>query len=101
MESPIYCKILYPPQLKKVMTASFTKVVTIFVFMIEPKAASPSSIEAKMNQIRALMARLQQEEGSLDDSLGLYNEATNLITQCQQMLVEAADCINNPSLSQP
>lgn len=54
-----------------------------------------------MNQIRALMARLQQDEGSLDDNLGLYNEATNLITQCQQMLDEAADRINNPSSSQP
>ncbi|MBU6332492.1 MAG: exodeoxyribonuclease VII small subunit [Bacteroidetes bacterium] len=69
--------------------------------MIEPKAASPSSIEAKMNQIRTLMARLQQEEGSLDESLGLYYEATNLITQCQQMLDEVADRINNPSSSQP
>lgn len=77
------------------------KVVIIFVFMTEPIKASPSSIEAKMNQIRALMARLQQDEGSLDDSLGLYNEATNLITQCQQMLDEAADRINNPSSSQP
>lgn len=69
--------------------------------MTEPINASPSSIEAKMNQIRALMARLQQDEGSLDDNLGLYNEATNLITQCQQMLDEAADRINNPSSSQP
>ncbi|MFZ9939830.1 MAG: exodeoxyribonuclease VII small subunit [Bacteroidia bacterium] len=63
--------------------------------MSAPTPASPSSIEAKMNQIRALLARMQQDEGSLDESLALYEEATTLIAACQSMLDSAANRINN------
>ena len=48
-----------------------------------------------MNQIRALLARMQQDEGSLDESLALYEEATRLIAACQSMLDSAANRINN------
>ncbi|MBM3918092.1 MAG: exodeoxyribonuclease VII small subunit [Sphingomonadales bacterium] len=54
------------------------------------KQPTPSSIESRMNQIRALMARMQKDEGSLDESLMLYREATALIADCQNMLEDAA-----------
>jgi exodeoxyribonuclease VII small subunit len=52
-----------------------------------------------MNQIRALMARMQREEGSLDDSLGLYKEATSLIAECQKMLDTAGNNLENSDYS--
>ena len=57
---------------------------------------APSSIEARMNQIRALMLRMQQDEGSLDESLGLYKEASSLIAECQKMLDTAVKNLENP-----
>jgi len=67
--------------------------------MSKPLNATPSSVEERMNQIRALMARMQQEEGSLDESLGLYKEATSLIAECQKILDMASKNLENPENS--
>ena len=56
---------------------------------------TPTSIELKLQQIRALMAQMQQDEGSLDQSLQLYREATDLIAECQRMLEEVARSITD------
>jgi exodeoxyribonuclease VII small subunit len=56
---------------------------------------TPTSIELKLQQIRALMAQMQQDEGSLDHSLQLYREATDLIAECQRMLEEVAQSITD------
>lgn len=62
--------------------------------------ASPSSIEAKMNQIRSLIARMQKDEGSLDESLNLYKEASVLIAECQGMLDLASKSLTIENESQ-
>jgi len=67
----------------------------IFVGMSAHLNVTPTSIELKLQQIRALMAQMQQDEGSLDQSLQLYREATDLIAECQRMLEEVARSITD------
>lgn len=54
------------------------------------KKKTPTSFESKLHQIKQIADRMQSENLSLDESMGLFQEADALIKECRDYLQEAS-----------
>lgn len=88
-----------PPQdsldLVQVMSRTFDRLPALFYREPaadpagEGKVSEPSSFEAAMAELEELVARLEQGELGLEESLALFERGVRLARQCEQVLEQA------------
>ncbi|MEA4993427.1 MAG: exodeoxyribonuclease VII small subunit [Oscillibacter sp.] len=57
--------------------------------MAGKKKEEPQTFERQIARLEEIVARMEKGDGSLADSLALFDEGTALITSCSKLLDEA------------